>query len=319
MYGTYQIEAFLEMLSAERGAAPNTLSSYRRDLEEFEKYISERGVGFEKVGSTMITSYLSNLTERGLAASSQARKLSAMRQFFRFLFTEGIREDDPSATISMPKRERTLPIVMSVEEVDQLIETAKANASRESGSLARRLRSSRLYTLLEVVYATGLRVTELVSLPSAASARDAKVLLIKGKGGKERMVPLSAQASRAMQEYLELMNSNPKYSKSPWLFPSYGQNGYFTRQAFARDLKALAVEIGINPKKISPHVLRHAFASHLLQNGADLRMIQQLLGHSDISTTQIYTHVQDERLRKLVEEHHPLAKVPNRSNRPHNE
>lgn len=306
MQGGYHIEAFLEMLAAERGAALNTLESYRRDLDDFAGFVSG-GRGVHLAEARDISTYLADLTKRGFASSSQARRLSAIRQFFRFLYSEGVRGDDPSATIGAPKKVQSLPNVLTEAEVDRLIESARFNASLDGESPARRLRALRLYTLLEVLYATGLRVSELVSLPASATRRDAQVLTIVGKGGKERMVPLSDRARGAMRDYFDLSHANKKYAKSPWLFPSHGASGHFTRQAFGRDLKMLASDVGIDARKISPHVLRHAFASHLLQNGADLRMVQQLLGHADISTTQIYTHVLEERLRKLVEEHHPLA------------
>lgn len=294
-------------MSAERGVSANTLLSYNRDLVDFEDFIGKKNMPIIKVGSGDISSYLVSLVKRGFEKSSQARRLSALRQFFQFLVSEGIREDDPSHLIRMPKSNRSLPKVLSESEVDKLVEAARHDIG-ECKSPSKRYRAQRLYTLLEVAYATGLRVSELVSLPATAAAPNAKFIIVFGKGGKERVVPLSEKAQEAMCDYLAISRSISNTAKSKWLFPSHGKTGYFTRQAFARDLKALAVKVEISSDRVSPHVLRHAFASHLLQNGANLRVVQKFLGHSDISTTEIYTHVLEERLKKLVEEHHPLAK-----------
>ncbi len=300
------IEAFLEMLAAERGAADNTLAGYRRDLDDFSGFLMARGRSAVDAVTDDIEAYLADLAGRGYAPSSQARRLSALRQFFRFLYGEGMRGDDPTGVVSSPKKGRPLPKVLTVAEVDRLIEAARFNAGL-SGTEAERLRAMRLYALLEVLYATGLRVSELVGLPASAVRRDEPFLIVRGKGGRERVVPLGEAARRAMGDYVALRQAFGRYVDSPWLFPSSGAGGHFTRQAFARDLKVLAGALGIRAERISPHVLRHAFASHLLQNGADLRAVQQLLGHADISTTQIYTHVLEERLKRLVTEHHPLA------------
>ncbi|MFN7167529.1 MAG: site-specific tyrosine recombinase XerD [Pannonibacter sp.] len=307
MAGDSGIETFLEMLAAERGAALNTLESYRRDLEDFAEFLGSKRVS--DADQDDVSAYLSDLTARGFAASSQARRLSALRQFFKFLFAEGRRKDEPTRILSAPKKRQALPKVLSVAEVDRLIEAARFDAVQVHETPGRQLRASRLYTLLEVLYASGLRVSELVALPVRAALRDARLIEIRGKGGKERLVPLSPRAQEAMRAYVALRKAEDAFAESPWLFPSYSESGHFTRQAFARDLKALAVGVGLQADQVSPHVLRHAFASHLLQNGADLRVVQQLLGHADISTTQIYTHVLDERLRDLVETHHPLAKA----------
>lgn len=307
MAGDSGIETFLEMLAAERGAALNTLESYRRDLEDFAEFLGSTRVS--DADQDDVSAYLSDLTARGFAASSQARRLSALRQFFKFLFAEGRRKDEPTRILSAPKKRQALPKVLSVAEVDRLIEAARFDAVQVHETPGRQLRASRLYTLLEVLYASGLRVSELVALPVRAALRDARLIEIRGKGGKERLVPLSPRAQEAMRAYVALRKAEDAFAESPWLFPSYSESGHFTRQAFARDLKALAVGVGLQADQVSPHVLRHAFASHLLQNGADLRVVQQLLGHADISTTQIYTHVLDERLRDLVETHHPLAKT----------
>ncbi len=302
----FDLENFLEMLAAERGAAENTLAGYRRDLEDFSGFLGRKMLASAQ--SEDISAYLGDLNRRGFAETSQARRLSALKQFYKFLYAEGSREDDPTRTLSASKKRASLPKVLSMEDVDRLIETARAETEKPQKSAAARLRTQRMYTLIEVLYATGLRVSELVALPVTAALRDARLIEIRGKGGKERLVPLSRAAQAAMKDYVGLRAAEGAYEKSPWLFPSHGDSGHLTRQHFARDLKDLAVAAGLDAGKISPHVLRHAFASHLLQNGADLRVVQQLLGHADISTTQIYTHVLDERLRELVESAHPLAK-----------
>lgn len=306
------IKLYLDMLSAERGAALNTLDAYRRDLEDLSDFLSHQKSNFERANSDHLRAFLADLSDRGIAASSAARKLSSLRQIFRFLYREGLREDDPSTSLHAPKRHRPLPKILTIEEVDRLIEAARFNASLEGPTPKRQIRALRLYVLLEVLYATGLRVSELVSLPAAAAHQDGQFLSVIGKGSKERLVPLSDRAKDAMIHYQAMLASQLKAKGSTedkkWLFPSFGKSGHYTRQAFGRELKSLADDVGLEAKSVSPHVLRHAFASHLLQNGANLRMLQKLLGHADISTTQIYTHVMDEKLRELVEEHHPLAK-----------
>ncbi len=305
--GAHHVEAFLEMMSAERGASANTLAAYRRDLDDYGRYLAGRGSGFERAGTDQVRAYLADLDSRGFAAPSVARRLSAVRQFHRFLFGEGVRDDDPSGTVDGPRQQARLPKVLSEAEVDRLIEAAASAARREGLSAAGRARAARLHALLELIYATGLRVSELVALPAAVVRGQARYFVIRGKGGHERIVPLTDRARAATNAYLAARQDG-ELPADPWLFPSFGESGHLTRQAFARDLKALAASIGISAAKISPHVLRHAFASHLLQNGADLRVVQQLLGHADISTTQIYTHVLEERLRAFVVEHHPLGK-----------
>ena len=300
------IELFLDMLAAERGARVNTLSAYRTDLTDFAQHLADSGRTIAKATSEDIRGYLGALSQRGFEASSVARKLSAIRQLYRFLYLEGHRKDDPAAAIEGPKRGRALPRVLSVADVDRLLACARAGIADENRSVAERLRSARLNCLLEVLYATGLRVSELVALPSSAARRDQRMLIVRGKGGKERLVPLNESAKRAMADYLALRNA-ANADESKWLFPSFGESGHLTRQHFARDLKSLALAAGLKADQISPHVLRHAFASHLLQNGADLRIVQTLLGHADISTTQIYTHVLAERLKSLVRDLHPLA------------
>jgi integrase/recombinase XerD len=306
------INLFLDMLAAEQGAGPNTLDAYRRDLEDFSGFLLAGRESFAGVETQVLRDYLANLDARGFKSSSVARRLSALRHLFRFLLNERIRRDDPAAILSGPKRGRGLPKVLSISDVDRLLTHAKALADAPGGSGPQRLRAMRLYCLLEVLYATGLRVSELVALPLSASRRDARMIVVRGKGNKERLVPLNEASRRAMADYLASMEAlkpdEKKNAASPkWLFPSFGESGHLTRQHFARDLKELAASAGIAPRLVSPHVLRHAFASHLLHNGADLRIVQTLLGHTDISTTQIYTHVVEERLKSLVRDLHPLA------------
>jgi len=302
------IEDFLEMLSAERGAARNTLENYRRDLEGFAASLKARGRDLATVAKADITAHLAGLAAQGFAATTQARHLSALRQFYRHLYADGIRADDPTRTVTSPKTRAALPKVLSTAEVDRLLDTAQAEAEGTHATPAAALRALRLHALLETLYATGLRVSELVALPLSAALRDDRLIQIVGKGGKERAVPLSDDARDAMRAYVARLRAEKGAAERRWLFPSHGESGHLTRQAFARDLKALGARAGLDAAALSPHVLRHAFASHLLQNGADLRVVQQLLGHADISTTQIYTHVLDERLKALVDAHHPLAK-----------
>ena len=301
------IELFLDMIAAERGASANTLDAYRRDLADFSADLSHAEETVTAADSDALRAHLGRLSKRRLAAASVARRLSAIRQLYRFLYSEGHRSDDPAAVIEGPKRGRSLPKVLSVKQVDDLLAQAREGVKAEAKS--ERLRAARLNCLLEVLYATGLRVSELVSLPEAAARRDQRMLVIRGKGGRERLVPLNDQAKRTMTDYLAL-RTEAKLDKSKWLFPSFGESGHLSRQHFARELKALAAAAGLKAAQVSPHVLRHAFASHLLQNGADLRVVQTLLGHADISTTQIYTHVLEERLKSLVRDLHPLAEKP---------
>jgi integrase/recombinase XerD len=303
---------FLDMLAAEQGAGANTLDAYRRDLSDFSEFLARDGNTFVSAETQGLRDYLADLDTRGFKSSSVARRLSAMRHLFRFLLNERIRKDDPAAILSGPKRGRGLPKVLSISDVDRLLVHAKSLAAVPEASALQRLRGLRLYCLLEVLYATGLRVSELVSLPLSASRRDARMIVVRGKGDKERLVPLNDPSRQAMTDYLaaiEALKTEKKKNaaNSKWLFPSFGESGHLTRQHFARDLKELAAAAGLAPRLVSPHVLRHAFASHLLHNGADLRIVQTLLGHTDISTTQIYTHVVEERLKSLVRDLHPLA------------
>jgi len=306
MSGARHASLFLDMLAAERGASKNTLDAYRRDLDDYLAYLKEEGCQPDNATSATVRGFMASLEERGLKASSAARRLSAVRQFHKFLYVEGYAPADPTAAVSAPKRGRALPKVLSIAEVDRLLLVAYEGIQHPEATPAERLRASRMAYLLELLYATGLRVSELIALPrSAAKTRD-RFLVVRGKGAKERLVPLTDAAQDAARAYLALLEEQTK-AASPWLFPADSESGHLTRQAFARDLKAVAGAAGLRTDKVSPHVLRHAFASHLLQNGADLRVVQELLGHSDISTTQIYTHVLDERLKSMVRDLHPLA------------
>ena len=298
------VETFLEMMAAERGAARNTLFAYRRDLQAFSEFARRRGQTVEGADAAAIRAYLTELSKSGMAPSTSARRLSALRQFFRFLYAERVRGDDPCATMDSPRRGRTLPKFLSEEEVESLLDAARRRHGAEG---------SRLLALLEVLYASGLRASELVGLPLSARSRDGLTLIVRGKGDKERLVPLSEPAMAALAEYDGVRQRFvPKgrggAAASPWLFPSRSREGHLTRARLGQLLKGLAADAGIEPARVSPHVLRHSFASHLLARGADLRSLQQMLGHADISTTQIYTHVLDERLKALVNEAHPLAR-----------
>jgi integrase/recombinase XerD len=296
---------YLDMLAAERGAGKNTLSAYGRDLEDFASYLSGAGRSVATAATDDLRAYLSDLARRGLTPATVARRLSAIRQLYRFLYAEGRRKDDPAAVLEGPKRARTLPKTLTLGEVDRLLRVAAI--CDPAAPLPVRLRAARLACLVEMLYATGLRVSELVALPISAARRDVRVIVVRGKGNKERMVPLNDAAKRATAAYLDLLGQSRHDAKSKWLFPSFGETGHLTRQHLARELKTLAAAAGLRSSQVSPHVLRHAFASHLLHNGADLRVVQTLLGHADISTTQIYTHVLEERLKSLVRDLHPLA------------
>jgi integrase/recombinase XerD len=302
-------DSFLEMLAAERGAAANTLAAYRRDLEDLQAFLSKRGQALDLAQTQDIKDYLGRLRQAGMAPRTQARRLSCLRQFYRFLFAENIRSDDPTLTLDSPRAGRPLPKYLTEEEVKALLDAAR----RIEGE-----KGVRLVALLEVLYASGLRVSELVGLPFAAAARYQASLLVRGKGAKERLAPLGEPARRALDDWRRLRaeilaRQGPGQRDSKWLFPAAQGTGPLGRSVFAHELKELAVMAGVPPSKVSPHVLRHSFASHLLAHGADLRSVQQMLGHADIATTQIYTHVLDDRLKNLVGQHHPLA---GRANRP---
>ncbi|MFK8249965.1 tyrosine recombinase [Ancylobacter terrae] len=366
------VALFLDMMAAERGASANTLAAYGRDLDDYESFLIGRGAGPLGCGTADIRAYLADLTRRGLATASVARRLSSLRQLHRFLYVEGHRGDDPAAVLEGPKRGRPLPKVLSLDEVTRLIHTAHALAASSTGSPAERARRARVACFVELLYATGLRVSELAALPAAAARAQGDAIIVRGKGNKERLVPLGEPAKAAMAAYRAALaeataagkpsaedagpaapragaragsgskpapkDAGPAAPGEPprplgkggatgrrgggggvagragaavpagrWLFPSSSAAGHVTRQQVGLDLKDLAVAAGIDHRKLSPHVLRHAFASHLLAHGAELRMVQTLLGHTDISTTQIYTHVLDERLTGLVRDLHPLA------------
>ncbi len=293
--GARHVESFLEMMAAERGASPNTLDAYRRDLADFDDFLTGCGLAVHQADGDALRDYVATMRKRGLAARTAARRLSTLRQFHRFLFAEGVRPDDPSQIIDSPKLGRPLPKYLSEAEVDALIAAARLRPGTEG---------RRYLALLELLYAAGLRVSELVGLPVSAAARNPQTLLVRGKGLKERMIPLGDPARQALAAWLEVRQ--PKASR--WLFPGEGRSGHLTRSAFAKQLDELAVAAGLMPSRVSPHVLRHSFASHLLAHGADLRSVQQMLGHADIATTQIYTHILDERLKSLVNRHHPLSR-----------
>jgi integrase/recombinase XerD len=307
---------FLDMVAAERGGAANTIEAYSRDLNDLTGWLAARGRTLSSAATDDLRAYLAELAGRGFAASSVARRLSAIRQLYRFLLAEGFRIDDPAAIIEGPRRGRPLPKVLSIAEVDRLIAAAQRAVDAQKTPGTGRLRALRLMCLLELLYATGLRISELIALPASAERRGAPMLTVRGKGGKERLVPLSDAARSAMRDYREALaqwgreRGEDAGPASKWLFASFGEEGHLTRQHAARELKMLAVSAGLHPDQVSPHVLRHAFASHLLHNGADLRVVQTLLGHADISTTQIYTHVLDERLKSLVRDLHPLGEEP---------
>lgn len=301
------IEAFLDMMAAERGAASNTLDAYRRDLADYCRALGAAGKTVRNVETDDIRTYLSGLKTRGFAATTSARRLSAIRQFHGFLCAEGRRKDDPAAILEAPRQGLRLPKILSVKEVERLLNAAKAALEAAADDKRACLHAARSACLLELLYATGLRVSELVGLPKAAARRREPLILIRGKGGRERLVPLSEPARQAMALYRSLLEkADPRAAASPWLFPAESKSGHLSRQLFARDIKTIATAAGIAAARVSPHVLRHAFASHLLQNGADLRIVQELLGHADISTTQIYTHVLDERMKAMVRDLHPL-------------
>ncbi len=295
-----EAEAFIEMLTAERGASKNTEAAYRSDLQSLLTFLARRKQGPATADAAALRAYLKALDYLGMTPRTVARRLSVLRQFFRFLLAERLREDDPASTLDSPQLGRSLPKVLSRAEVDRLIEATRARGGADGGRMA---------TLLEILYGTGLRVSELVTLPLSSVERDPTVLVVRGKGDKERMVPLSDPARVAIASWLAARSSALADGEtSRFLFPSRGKAGHLTRQRFAQLLKEAALAAGIDPARVSPHVLRHAFASHLLEGGADLRSVQLMLGHADIATTQIYTHVLDEKLRALVQDKHPLAR-----------
>lgn len=291
-------EAFLEMMSVERGASANTLDAYRRDLEDLDGFLTRRGTDAAKAGGADLSAYMRALADAGLASRTQARRLSCLRQFYGFVYAEGWRPDDPTSRLDSPRLGRVLPKVLVESEVDSLLAAGRALPPPHGVMMT---------ALLELLYATGMRVSELVGLPYAAVARDPEMMVVRGKGDKERLVPLSPPARRAVKDWLALRAGMLGKKPSKWLFPAHGRAGHLTRSAFAKHLLRVGMAAGIDPRRLSPHVLRHAFATHLLAHGADLRVVQELLGHADIATTEIYTHVLDEPKTRLVQQHHPLA------------
>ena len=301
------MEAFLHMMRAERGASPNTISAYAADLREISAFLAADRTTFLSCSRQNLEAFFADRAESGLAANSAARKLSCLKRLMQFLVAEGVRGEDPARLIDGAKARRSLPATLSIAEVDLLLNAAhEAPAPATPGALRRALR---LACLLELLYGTGLRVSELVGLPRSALRGDRMMLTVKGKGGRERILPLNQKARDILDKWLEATrpSAGSTAPEPKWLFPSWGEEGHLTRQKFARDLKALGARIGIDEERLSPHVLRHAFATHLLDRGVDLRVLQTLLGHSDISTTQIYTHVMEERLRQTVFDFHPLS------------
>ena len=295
------ISNFLEAQAAELGAARNTQEAYGRDLKDFLSFLESRGAGFATADRAMVEDYLVQCEAIGLATATKARRLSSIKQLYRFAFEEDLRKDNPAIQVRGPRKDKRLPKSLSLQEVEQLLQTAHIMPKQRTDKM-------RLTCLMDLLYATGMRVTELVSLPVAAVRGNPDMILVRGKGGKERMVPLSPGARDAVILWLSVRDQDEAHTKSTFLFPSRGKQGHLTRIWFFQQIKKLALMAGVNAEKVTPHSLRHAFATHLLAGGADLRSIQTLLGHADIATTEIYTHIQYERLRELVLEHHPLAR-----------
>jgi integrase/recombinase XerD len=301
------IVSFLEALASERGASVNTIDAYRRDLADYEAYLSARAVDALKADAIHVRGFLAARGAQKLSAASLARRLSAIRQFHKFLFAEGWRRDDPTLAVEGPRRPRPLPKLLSMAEVERLISTAREGLDVAERPLRERLEAARGACLIELIYGSGLRVSEALSLKKSIATAKSPLIAVRGKGDKERLAPLSGPARAAISAFRALLDqAAPSAAAGPWLFPTTSASGHMTRQAFARDLKRAAAAAGIAAARVSPHVLRHAFASHLLQNGADLRVVQDLLGHADIATTQIYTHVLDERAKAMVRDLHPL-------------
>ena len=301
------VVGFLEALAAERGASVNTIEAYRRDLDDYASYLRQIGASPLTAATSDVRAYIAARSEEGLKASSLARRLSAVRQFHKHLYAEGRRRDDPTLAIEGPRCGRPLPKALTTAEVERLIAAAREGLDDAERPIRERLALARMTALIELIYASGLRVSEVLGLPKSVARAKEPFIAVRGKGGKERLAPLSNPARAALAAYRALLNeAAPGLSATQWLFPADSASGHLTRQAFARDLKIAASAAGIAPQRISPHVLRHAFASHLLQNGADLRVVQDLLGHADISTTQIYTHVLDERAKAMVRDLHPM-------------
>jgi integrase/recombinase XerD len=299
---------FLDAIAAERGASRNTIEAYRRDLGDYIGFLARRGLDPLGAQSDDVRDFVAHRGVSGLKASSLARQLSCVRQFHKHLYLDGLRGDDPTMAIEGPRRARPLPKVLGVAEVDRLLAVAREGIDVEGRPGGERLKAARISCLIELLYASGLRVSELLALPKSAARSRESLIAVRGKGNKERLAPISEPARAAILLYRAMLEErSPDTAKSPWLFPADSQSGHLTRQAFARELKSVAAAAAIASSRISPHVLRHAFASHLLQNGADLRIVQTLLGHADIATTQIYTHVLDERAKAMVRDLHPLC------------
>ena len=306
------VDSFLEMMSAERGASPNTLGAYRRDILDFAGRCARTRTSLKDAERTHVRSFLESLAAANLKTSSQARKLSALRRFYAFLYAEGIRPDDPSGSVESPRLSRPLPKVLSADEALRLVEAARGESPDDA-------EAARLLCIAEMLYGAGLRISELVTLPFSSVRSNQRFVHVRGKGGRERLAPLGAAALDALQAYLALRDGflprDPKRvpAASRYLFPSRGREGHLTRRRCHQLLKDLAIKAGIDPSRLSPHVLRHAFATHLVEGGADLRSVQTMLGHADIATTQIYTHVAGDRLKRTIEQAHPLARTRARS------
>lgn len=301
------VETYLEATSIENAASDNTLVAYRADLDLYIGFLAGRGRSLLDAATDDVEDFVAGLAAEGYAAATQARRLSAVRQLHKFLYAEGRRADDPTARVDRPRTRRPLPKVLSVEDVGRLLDSTAATAAEPVEDQAEALRRTRFWAMLETLYASGLRVSELVALPAGAIREGTAAMTVRGKGSKDRLVPIGDTARAAVVAYRGLLKASGRHAGSPFLFPASSETGHVTRQSFARDLKDAAARLGISPDKVSPHVLRHAFASHLLQNGADLRIVQELLGHADIGTTEIYTHVLEHRLAALVADHHPLS------------
>jgi integrase/recombinase XerD len=301
------VVSFLDALVSERGASGNTIEAYRRDLADYEAYLAAKGMDALKADTAQLRLYLAARGAQKLSAASLARRLSAIRQFYKFLYAEGWRRDNPTLAVEGPRRSRPLPKLLSMAEVERLIATAREGLEVAERPLSERLDAARIACLIEVIYGSGLRVSEALSLKKSIATAKSPLIPVRGKGDKDRLAPLSGPARAAIVVFRDLLDqASPGMAAGPWLFPAASVSGHMTRQAFGRDLKGVAAAAGIAPARVSPHVLRHAFASHLLQNGADLRVVQDLLGHADIATTQIYTHVLDERAKAMVRDLHPM-------------
>tara|TARA_B100000768_G_scaffold119589_1_gene110635 strand:- start:1379 stop:2287 length:909 start_codon:yes stop_codon:yes gene_type:complete len=296
------ISSFLDAQAADLGSAQNTLEAYGRDLKDFLMFVEQKGSSFKTASRSLVEGYLVYCEAQGLAAATKARRLSSIKQLYRFAFEEDLRRDNPAIQVRGPGKDKRLPKSLSTSEVNRLLEAARKMPKTKSDKM-------RLTCLMELLYATGMRVTELVGLPTAAVRGNPRVILVRGKGGKERMIPLSTEARKTVTLWLSIRDADGMNLSSGFLFPSRGREGHLSRVWFFQQIKRLASHANISVENVTPHTLRHAFATHLLAGGADLRSIQTLLGHADIATTEIYTHILDKRMRDLVLEHHPLAQT----------